>query len=433
MFKNAIIRYGEQPASEFLAHPHNPRKHPDKQRKLVNASLKRFGWVAPVVVNVTTGYVIDGHERVWQALSAGDDTPVPFVEVQVPTELEAELIAVFDRITYEAEYDPVNLQALMEQVNTDDEVLAKLFAEMKEEYIPLSDEPLPDNPPSMDKAEELKQKWQTERGQLWIIPTKHGEHRLLCGDSTLKADVDRVMGGDKAELCFTSPPYSDMRDYGGNDLSVETLSEFIPASSEWVNFYCVNLGIKREDHEIVPYWDQYINSAKSAGLKLISWNVWYKEGNTGSIAMQSAMFAIEHEWIFVFGRQSKAINRTVEKKTDTLPKFKSKRQKDGSMKVYSAGTNFDKKNLGTVAFGASQQGEIRSYHPAVMGQEVVDQYILAVTDKGQFVYEPFGGSGTTMVACEQTGRLCRMIEIEPKYVAVILERMATLGLEPSLI
>lgn len=133
MFKNAIIRYGEQPASEFLAHPHNPRKHPDKQRKLVNASLKRFGWVAPVVVNVTTGYVIDGHERVWQALSAGDDTPVPFVEVQVPTELEAELIAVFDRITYEAEYDSDNLQALLATINTDDEALAKLFAEMSEE------------------------------------------------------------------------------------------------------------------------------------------------------------------------------------------------------------------------------------------------------------------------------------------------------------
>ena len=62
MFKNAIIRYGEQPASEFLAHPHNPRKHPDKQRKLVNASLKRFGWVAPVVVNVTTGYVAGANQ-----------------------------------------------------------------------------------------------------------------------------------------------------------------------------------------------------------------------------------------------------------------------------------------------------------------------------------------------------------------------------------
>ena len=144
MFKNAIIRYGEQPASEFLAHPHNPRKHPDKQRKLVNASLKRFGWVAPVVVNVTTGYVIDGHERVWQALSAGDDTPVPFVEVQVPTELEAELIAVFDRITYEAEYDSDNLQALLATINTDDEALGALLREMEEEYgLQLSDDTMP--------------------------------------------------------------------------------------------------------------------------------------------------------------------------------------------------------------------------------------------------------------------------------------------------
>ena len=155
MFKNAIIRYGEQPASEFLAHPHNPRKHPDKQRKLVNASLKRFGWVAPVVVNVTTGYVIDGHERVWQALSAGDDTPVPFVEVQVPTELEAELIAVFDRITYEAEYDSDNLQALLATINTDDEALGALLREMEEEYISIDITP-PETFPSYNETIETE-------------------------------------------------------------------------------------------------------------------------------------------------------------------------------------------------------------------------------------------------------------------------------------
>jgi ParB-like chromosome segregation protein Spo0J len=134
-FKNAILRYGEQRADQFQAHPLNPRIHPEKQRKLVKASLDRFGWVAPVVVNVVTGHVIDGHERVWQALALGDGTMMPFVEVNVPEHLENELIAVFDRITYEATYDPDNLQALLDQIHTDDEDLGALLREMEEAIV----------------------------------------------------------------------------------------------------------------------------------------------------------------------------------------------------------------------------------------------------------------------------------------------------------
>lgn len=134
-FKNSIIRYGEQPASKFVGHPHNPRRHPDVQRKLVNASLNRFGWIAPVVVNRTTGYVIDGHERVWQALALGDDTPVPFVEVEVTADMEAELLAVFDRITYEAEYDPEQLQHLLDQIDSPDDALNALLDNMEQQYI----------------------------------------------------------------------------------------------------------------------------------------------------------------------------------------------------------------------------------------------------------------------------------------------------------
>lgn len=386
MFKNAIIRYGEQPASEFLAHPHNPRKHPDKQRKLVNASLKRFGWVAPVVVNVTTGYVIDGHERVWQALSAGDDTPVPFVEVQVPTELEAELIAVFDRITYEAEYDSDNLQALLATINTDDEALGALLREMEEEYIPLSDEPLPDNPPSMDKAEELKQKWQTERGQLWIIPTKHGEHRLLCGDSTLKADVDRVMGGDVVDLGLTDPPYG------------------VQMSIGFGGFGGFGKPIGRRQYE--DQWDNERPSKEAFELLLSS-------------VKQCIVFGGN----FFADYLPRSTHWIVWDKLNTMPSF-------GDCEL--AWTNIDRKSVKKITFeyngliGKEKDRAHPTQKPVGLFVEILNTYSC------QSVFDPFGGSGTTMVACEQTGRLCRMIEIEPKYVAVILERMATLGLEPRL-
>ena len=132
-FKNAIIQYSQKRADEFTAHPLNPRLHPQHQRDVINSSLNRFGWVSPVIVNIRTGNLIDGHERVWQALSQGDDTLVPYIEVDIDEDKEAELILSYDKSTLLAEYDPVNVATLLDMVNTDDEVLAKLFAQMSEE------------------------------------------------------------------------------------------------------------------------------------------------------------------------------------------------------------------------------------------------------------------------------------------------------------
>lgn len=117
-----ITHYGTQRADQFNANPLNPRIHPQHQRDVIRASLQRFGIISPVVVSKRSGYLIDGHERVWQALAEGDDTLVPYVEADVEEDKEAELILTYDKSTMLAEYDPVNLQALMEQVNTDDNV-----------------------------------------------------------------------------------------------------------------------------------------------------------------------------------------------------------------------------------------------------------------------------------------------------------------------
>ena len=127
-----ITHYGTQRADQFNANPLNPRIHPQHQRDVIRASLQRFGIISPVVVSKRSGYLIDGHERVWQALAEGDDTLVPYVIADVDEDHEAELILTYDKSTMLAEYDPVNLQALMEQVNTDDEVLGALLREMEE-------------------------------------------------------------------------------------------------------------------------------------------------------------------------------------------------------------------------------------------------------------------------------------------------------------
>jgi DNA modification methylase len=245
------------------------------------------------------------------------------------------------------------------------------------------------------------------------------------------------MMGEKAELCFTSPPYSDMREYKSDGAAdINKLKRFIPAIKPHSEYCLVNLGIQIKNYEIVQYWDEYIREAKDAGYLFLSWSIWDKM-NAGGISNQSAMFAIEHEWIFVFGNKYKDINRTVNKspetenrrkydRTDTSGRpIRGVRLPDGTFKDSSRGINYTHKQLPTVVqvspYLARNDDNLKS-HPAVMSVGLPTVYINAMTDPGQYVIDPFLGSGTTMIACENTGRKCRGIEIAPDYVAVCLQR-----------
>lgn len=307
----------------------------------------------------------------------------------------------------------------------------------------MEEEPLPDPGPQIDKAAELQEKWGTALGQVWEL----GEHRLVCGDCTDAAVVEAVMGGEKAEVLFTSPPYADQREYGGSgSLAPVDLAGFISVFRPLVDYQVVNLGIKRNDGEIISYWDHYIQEARHAGYKFLSWNVWDK-GRATSVATQTAMFAIEHEWIFVFGIRDKDINRTIEKSSGSEKRLKyarkdkrgrlvrAVRQQDGSFRDSVIGEIYEHKNLPSIVQCFPQMArDITTAHPAPFPVDLVEWYLDAMTDDGKIAVDPFCGSGTTIIACERLNRRCRAIEIEPKYVAVTLERWATMtGREPVLV
>jgi DNA modification methylase len=258
-----------------------------------------------------------------------------------------------------------------------------------------------------------------------------GEHRLLCGDSTCSDTVSKLMNGEKAELLFTSPPYSDMREYNGEkDLSVDNLAEFIPTWMPFVEYQVVNLGIQRKDNDIVQYWDSYIEKARSCGYKLMAWNVWHK--SSVSVGQQSAFVPIYHEWIFVFGTKFKDINRTWEREQKATSKNKRKvRQADGSMKESTIGNQEAKKEMESVFSSNVELGEIRSQHPATFPIELPSEYIKAITNEKDIIAESFTGSGSTMVASHQLKRKCYGMELDPKYCQVIVDRMKKL--DPSLV
>ena len=260
-------------------------------------------------------------------------------------------------------------------------------------------------------------------GDVWQL----GEHRLMCGDSTDADAVAKLMNGERADLLFTSPPYSDMRAYnGGKDLSVVSLAKFIPTYEPYAEYQCVNLGLQVKDGEIVQYWDAYIASAKDCGYKLMAWNVWDKL-TTGAISNQVDFITpTRHEWLFVFGKAFKEINRTWEKKPESIVKGDVVKKIRGNGDDFHSSTTGDHsqpyKKMESVLSITSEHGEIRSEHPAVFPVRLPAEYIAAFTNEGGIVIEPFGGSGSTMIACEQLGRKCRMMELDPHYCTVIIAR-----------
>lgn len=238
----------------------------------------------------------------------------------------------------------------------------------------------------------------------------------------MKENVERLMNGEKADMMFTSPPYMDLRDYGGNlDLSVSTLGKIF----DWPStLFIVNLGLIIRDRKIVRYWDDWLKEAENRGLPLLSWNVWDK-GNASSVGHQQAMFGLSHEWIFVLG-EYRELHRTKENKGAGGASWSnaSQRQKDGTIVKKEQVQVSECRQLDTVfqLQGLRNFSEDYVGHPAAFPSEFPLQHIKACTDECAVVADPFSGSGSTLIACEKTGRKCYGSEIEPIYGDVILSR-----------
>ena len=129
-WRNRIIGHGEQPAISFMANPLNWRIHPKAQRDALTGILGDVGWVQSVIVNRTTGNVVDGHARIEEALKLGDDTPVPFVEVELSEEEEQKILLTLDPISALAAADKANLQALMDSASFDSPALNQMLADI---------------------------------------------------------------------------------------------------------------------------------------------------------------------------------------------------------------------------------------------------------------------------------------------------------------
>ncbi len=399
-FVNRIVGYSTKPADQFEANPLNYRKHPQRQRDAVQASLRELGWIGVVVENRTTGRLIDGHERVWQALK--NNEPVPYVEVELSEDEEKLALAIFDPITYMAETDAQVLDTLLREVNTGEAALQELLAGMAEDAGLYQDEKKDvDAAPQVDRADELRQKWQTATGQLWQL----GEHRLICGDCTDAEVVARVMGGEKAEMVWTDPPYG---------VAVGDKNKFLNSIAR-SNRVEENLENDTLDE---PELMQMLCGAFDNALGVcLAGGAWY-------VAAPARPLHV------LFGQALK--DRGIWRQTIQWVKNNATFSPMGVDYHWQSEPIFYgwKLGAGHRYYGGRQQTTVWEIdrptkspeHPTMKPVELVARAVENSSKASEIVYEPFSGSGTTIIACEQLGRKCRAVEISPAYVAVALQR-----------
>lgn len=411
-----MLKVVSWPIDKLVPYIRNPRKNDEQVDRMVSA-IKEFGFRIPVVAK-SDGSVVDGHLRLKAAQKLGlKEVPVALADELTDVQVKAFRLLANKSANW-AEWDDELLKLELDELKDMDFDLeltgfdADELAAFEPVVVPQADE---DEVPEVQENEPPV----TQEGYVWLC----GKHRVMCGDSTDAGSVALLMQNEKAEMLFTSPPYSDLRTYTGNDVSVDTIINFIPVYADYTPYQFVNLGIVIRDREIVSYWDDYIAKAKEVGYKLMSWCVWDK-GAAGSVGQQKHFIPTRHEWVFVFGHNSKELNKTEEKLSKTInSRTTTRRQADGTMKVSSRGDDSNPlKTIESVVKINCEHGAIRAEHPAVFPVDLPRTYIEAMTSPDDIVIEPFGGSGTTLIACESTGRRCRMMEYAPKYCDVIVKR-----------
>lgn len=394
-FKNRIIGSGEEQLDQIQFNPRNWRVHPLNQQNALKGVLDEVGWVQEVIVNQRTGNLIDGHLRCQLAAREGAKT-IPVVYVDLSEEEEALVLSTLDPIAAMATTDKQKLDELFASIDTDNADVLKMLDDIAEkERLEYAKKDPIDAEPQIDRAAELNEKWKVVTGDLWQI----GEHRLLCGDSTKREDVERVMAGEKADMVFTDPPYnvaSESRNYAADkSRAMKDLSE-----SEWDKNFDIKTTFPVLDEILAEDCAVYVCTSQWLVQTIWEWMwkwsdfcfycVWCKPNPMPSLskrhwtwATELIPYAVKGKHISNFPSDGHALNWWA------IPKDKD------------------------------------TEHPTEKVLEVPTRAIQFSSNKGAIVFDGFCGSGTTMVACENLRRKCRAVEISPNYCAVILERMST--------
>lgn len=382
------------PVDKLSKDPANARKHSQKNIDAIIASLRRFGQQKPIVVD-KSNVVRAGNGTLEAARQLGWETIAAVQSELVGADMSAYAIA--DNRTSElAEWDDEVLKAtlegfddaLREAAGFDLDEVEKLLQEQRE----VTEDEVPEPP-----ANPI-----TQPGDLWIL----GNHRLLCGDSTKAEDVERLMNGTKADMCFTSPPYNagvvitdgkhskkyqDIEDKQDADGYLEFLQQFFDCAFSVSEYVFVNIQMLSGNKESMV---RFLHANLNRYADCIVW-----DKLTAEPAMPRKVTNSRFEFIHVF---SKKANRSI-----GVRDFRG-----------------DVDNV--LSLNSRQDKEHSKIHKATFPVAFPCWFLSNFSVDASVVYEPFCGTGTTLIAAEQLDRKCYGMEISPAYCDVIVKRWETL-------
>jgi DNA modification methylase len=381
--------------------PYNPRQSTAKQEKHLKESLEKFGLVEPIIFNKQTGYIVGGHFRVRELKKLGIKE-IECVIVDLNEEDEKELnirlnanTGGWDWDTLANDWDVVDLEAWgleIPQFDTVEELEAS-----EDDY------DVPEGGMETDIV----------IGDLFEI----GEHRLLCGDSTDSDAVARLMNGEKADMVFTDPPYNvtnNKWDKFKNDDFINFLNEitsnmFLSMSENSCGYFCLNWRFIANYKLILDNYGTIIN-----------WIIWQHPSRGANFKF----YTPSHQDILLYRKgenyyfESEQILEEYSQSSIERDKYNKKQyvlEKDGK-------TPSDVWYFPQVRGNSHENVE----HPTQKPIDLICRAILASCPKNGLVLDAFLGSGSTMVAAHQLKRRCYGMELEPKYCAVIIDRMRKL-------
>ena len=372
---------------DLLPADYNPRKDlqpGDTEYEKLKRSIEQFGYVEPVIWNKQTGRVVGGHQRLKVLIDSGI-TEVDVVVVDMNTEKEKALNIALNKISGEWDTDKLalviaDLQGADFDVSLtgfDPEELDDLFRDDVKGGVKEDD---------FDVEAELNKPVFSKAGDLWML----GEHRLFCGDSTKPETYELLMNGKHAQLVVTDPPYNvDYKGTAGkikNDkMAEDQFEQFLLAA------YSQMYENMTDDASIYVFHSDshglaFRKAFEEAGFYLSGCCIWKKQ----SLVLGRSPYQWQHEPV-LFGWKKKGKHQWYTgRKESTIWEFdKPKKNAD---------------------------------HPTMKPVALVAYPIMNSSMTGCLVLDPFGGSGSTLIACEQTGRICYTVELDEKFCDVIVKR-----------
>jgi len=365
--------------ADLVPYARNSRTHSDAQVAKLAASIKEFGFLNPIITDGDNG-IVAGHGRVMAAQKLGLET-LPCIEAGHLTEAQKRAYIIAD-----------NRMAL--DAGWDDEMLRVEIGDLQEQGFDLSltgfevdeiDALFPDEPTEgltdEDAVPEAPEQSVTVEGDVWLL----GRHRLMCGDSTSIDAVEKLMDGGKADMVFTDPPYGV--EYQSNKRTKSAKFDVLKNDDNFL--------------EIAP-----IIEACSSGWVFV-WTSW----------------KVQTQWIEQFSTFGYPTNMVVwHKPGGGIGDLKKTFYSDYEIAVvWHRGAELCGKRIGSV-WTVNKDGASTYVHPTQKPVALAVEALDKTTRASASVLDLFGGSGSTLIACEKTARDCRMMELDPKYCDVIIKR-----------